>query len=125
MTDLNIDKLYLARNIATAILNISQSFQHKVGLNFNFIINNNNGEITIKQDQFSDFSIIISKSDFEKSLEDRNFMNYTDDSFTSFIGHKNIQHMNSCYKFNITLQHILLSIPDPHLASLLINKFNQ
>lgn len=125
MTDLNIDKLYLARNIATAILNISQSFQHKVGLNFNFIINNNNGEITIKQDQFSDFSIIISKNDFEKSLEDRNFMNYTDDSFTSFIGHKNIQHMNSCYKFNITLQHILLSIPDPHLASLLINKFNQ
>lgn len=125
MTYLNIDKLYLARNIATAILNISQSFQHKVGLNFNFIIHNNNGEITIKQDQFSDFSIIISKSDFEKSLEDRNFMNYTDDSFTSFIGHKNIQHMNSCYKFNITLQHILLSIPDPHLASLLINKFNQ
>ncbi len=125
MTDLNIDKLYLARNIATAILNISQSFQHKVGLNFNFIINNNNGEITIKQDQFSDFSIIISKSDFEKSLEDRNFMNYTDDSFTSFIGHKNIQHMNSCYKFNITLEHILLSIPDQHLASLLINKFNQ
>lgn len=125
MTDLNIDKLYLARNIATAILNISQSFQHKVGLNFNFIINNNNGEITIKQDQFSDFSIIISKSDFEKSLEDRNFMNYTDDSFTSFIGHKNIQHMNSCYKFNITLEHILLSIPDSRLASLLIHEFNQ
>jgi len=125
MIDLNIDKLYLARNIATAILNISQSFQHKVGLNFNFIISKNNGELIFKKDQFSDFSIIISKNDLEKSLEDRNFFNYTDDSLKSFIGHKKIKHMNSCYKFNITLEHLLLSIPDSRLASLLISKFNQ
>lgn len=124
MTNLNVDSLYLARNLATAILNISQSFQHKVGLKFNFIIEVNNDLLTIRKDEHSNFLITVSKQDFEKALNDRSFLNYNDNSQIPFIGHSNIQYMNSCCKFNLNLDHILLSIPDTKLSLSLISKYN-
>ncbi len=122
--DINtVDKLYLARNIASAFLQVSNSFNHNIGLIINFYIKVDNDSLIIKNNESSNFEIVISKTDFQNALTDRNLFSFSDDSFKSFIGHISMKGLKSALKFHLTLAHLLLSIPDKTLSQQLSIKY--
>ena len=122
--DINtVDKLYLARNIASAFLQVSNSFNHNIGLIINFYIKVDNDSLIIKNNESSNFEIVISKTDFQNALTDRNLISFSDDSLQSYIGHISMKSLKSVLKRNLTLDDVLLSIPDKTLSQQLSIKY--